>query len=176
MADENTSTTSTEGGNETGESATDTGRQESAHEGLGEAGQKALSEERKARKAAERGQAASQKQLDDMARRLKEFEDRDKSDLDKLTERASTAEQTAASATAKLLRYEVAAAKKLPSEWAARLQGSTQEELETDADQLLEVLGTQQQRQTPSYDGGVRQGAPAPTDMNSLIRQAAGRG
>lgn len=179
MADENTTSTNTgtgEGGSASTGSATDTGAQTAAQDGLGDAGKKALEEERRARKAAERSASSTQKQLEEMSSRLKEYEDAKKSDLDKLTERATTAEQTAASASAKLLRYEVAAAKKLPSEWAARLQGSTQEELEADADQLLEALGTQQQRQTPSYDGGVRQGAPAPTDMNSLIRQAAGRG
>lgn len=180
MADDNTNSNTNagtgEGGSAGAGSATDTGGHDDAQNGLGDAGKKALDEERRARKAAERSASSTQKQLEEMSARLKEYEDAKKSDLDKLTERATTAEQTAASATSRLLRYEVAAAKKLPSEWAARLQGSTQEELEADADQLLEALGTQQQRQTPSYDGGVRQVAPAPTDMNSLIRQAAGRG
>lgn len=144
--------------------------------GLGEAGQKALAAERRLKTAAEKQAKATQKQLDDMTARLKQYEDAQKSDLDKAADRATTAEAAAASATAKLLRYEVAAKKKLPAEWAARLQGSTAEELETDADQLLAALGTQQQRQAPSYDGGVRKSAAAPTDMNALIRRQAGLG
>jgi hypothetical protein len=68
----------------------------------------------------------------------------------------------------------VARDKKLPAEWIDRLRGSSKEELEEDADSLLEVLKAQEKRRpTPSYDGGVRK-TPAKTDMNSLIRQAAG--
>lgn len=171
MADENgTTTDATEGA----ESATDTGHQDDVTASLGEGGQKALAAERKARTVAERTAKAAQKQLDDMTKRLQAFEDRDKTEAQKLAEAKTAAERDAEQARTKLLRYEVAAAKKLPSEWAARLQGSTQEELEADADALLEALGTQQQRNTPSYDGGVRQGAPAATDMNALIRRAAG--
>jgi hypothetical protein len=173
MADENTSTTDVT--DDTG-SATDTGQHDDVSASLGEAGQKALAAERRARTVAERAAKAQQKQLDDLTAKLQQYEDAKKSDLDKLTDRATTAEATAASATAKLLRYEVAAKKKLPAEWAARLQGSTSEELEADADQLLEALGAQQQRNTPSYDGGVRKPAAAPTDMNALIRQRAGLG
>lgn len=173
MADENTSTTDVS--EETG-SATDAGQHDDVTPGLGEAGQKALAAERKRAAMAERTAKTQQKQLDELTAKLQQYEDAKKSDLDKLTDRATAAEATAASATAKLLRYEIAAKKKLPAEWAARLQGSTSEELEADADQLLEALGTQQQRNTPSYDGGVRKPAAAPTDMNALIRQKAGLG
>jgi hypothetical protein len=171
MADEQESSTE----NTEAESATDTGQHDDATAHLSDAGKKALSEERKARSAAERSARAAQKQLDDMAKRLKEFEDRDKSEAEKLAERAAAAEKQAESATARLLRFEVAAAKKLPPGFAARLQGSTKEELEADAEALLKDLGEQQQRTTPSYDGGVRQTAKT-TDMNALIRQTAGRG
>lgn len=110
------------------------------------------------------------------AQRLAEIEEAQKTAEQKLTDRATAAEREAEQARTKLLRYEIAAKKKLPAEWAARLQGSTPEELEADADQLLQALGAQQQRQTPSYDGGVRKPAPAPTDMNTLLREMAGRG
>ncbi|MET8978559.1 hypothetical protein ABZX85_23365 [Streptomyces sp. NPDC004539] len=172
MADDNTSTT--DNVDDTG-SATDTGQHDDIP-GLGEAGQKALAAERKRAVAAERATRTQQKQIDDLNTKLQQYEDAKKTDLDKLTDRATAAETTAASATAKLLRYEVAAKKKLPAEWAARLQGATVEELEADADQLLEALGAQQQRQAPSYDGGVRKSAAAPTDMNALIRRQAGLG
>ncbi|MEU2724070.1 hypothetical protein [Streptomyces smyrnaeus] len=174
MADEqqNTSETGVEGAG----AATDTRDEQGAgQQDLGEGGKKALSEERKARAAAERQAKSAQKQLDELTAKLQEYEDAKKSDLDKLSERATTAEQRAEQAQAELLRYRVARDKKIPAEWVDRLRGSTQEDLEADADSLLEALGEQQRRQTPSYDGGVRQTAK-PTDMNSLIRQQAGMG
>ena len=159
MAEENTTTE----GSEDAATAPD-----QPDEQLGDGGKKALQEERRKARAAER-------QLGELQKRLQQFEDRDKTEAQKLTDAKTAAEQQAAEATAKLLRYEVAAAKKLPAEWASRLQGSTQEDLEADADALLGALGAQQQAATPSYDGGVRQTAKA-TDMNSLIRQQAGLG
>lgn len=158
------------------QSATDATQQDDVTASLGEGGQKALAAERKARGAAEKTAAAAAKERDKLAARLQELEDRDKSEAQKLAERAQTAEAEAAKASAKLLRFEVASSKKLPAGWANRLQGSTKEELEADADALLKELGDQQQRQTPNYDGGVRKPAPAPTDMNALIRQKAGLG
>ncbi len=175
MADDITDNTGTTNDVTTGSSATDTGQTDDVTEGLSDAGKKALTEERKARTAAERQAKASQRQLDDLSKRLKEYEDRDKSELDKLSERATTAEQRATTAESKLLRFEVATEKKLPPGWAARLHGSTREELEADADALLEQLGETRQRQSPDYDGGVRQTA-RPADMNDLIRRTAGRG
>lgn len=141
--------------------------------GLGEAGQKALAAERKAKAAAEKQAKAAQKQLDELNKRLQEFEDRDKTEAQKLAEAKTAAEREAATAKQELLRYRVAARKKLPAELANRLQGATEEEMEADADNLLQVFG---QRATPSFDGGVRKPAPAPTDMNALIRQKAGLG
>lgn len=124
----------------------------------------------------ERALRKANKEAETLRLKLKEFEDRDKTEAQKLTERATDAETKAAQATARLLRYEVASDKKLPAGWAQRLQGSTKEELEADADKLLADLGAQQQRNTPSYDGGVRKPAAAPTDMNALIRKMAGLG
>lgn len=69
--------------------------------------------------------------------KLKEFEDRDKTDSEKLTERAAAAEHRAAEAEARALRLEVAAAKGLTPSQVKRLVGSTREELEADADELL---------------------------------------
>lgn len=124
----------------------------------------------------ERALKKANKEAETLRLKLKEFEDRDKTEVQKLAEARAVAETEASTARTQLLRYEVAAAKKLPAEWAARLQGATREDLEADADSLLEALGAQQQRNTPSYDGGVRPGAPAPTDMNTLIRRQAGMG
>jgi hypothetical protein len=170
MADENTSTTDVT--EETG-SATGTDQQDDVTATLGEAGQKALAAERKRAATAERAAKAQQKQIEDLSRQLQEFQDRDKTEAQKLADAKAAAESEAATAKQELMRYRVAAKKKLPAELANRLQGATEEEMEADAISLLEVFG---QRTTPSYDGGVRKPAPAPTDMNALIRQKAGLG
>ncbi|MFE5332556.1 hypothetical protein ACFRCG_39880 [Embleya sp. NPDC056575] len=143
-------------------------------DGLGDAGKRALTEEREARREAERTATERQKQLDAATAELQQFRDRDKTEAERLAERAATAEATAATAQSRLMKYEVAAEKRLPPTLAARLQGSTREELAADADALLADLGKQQQAMAPSFDGGVRTTAAAPADMNTLIRRAAG--
>ncbi len=69
--------------------------------------------------------------------KLKEIEDRDKTDSEKLTERLTTAEKRAIEAEHRAMRLEVAAGKGLTPIQAKRLVGATQEELEADADELL---------------------------------------
>lgn len=69
--------------------------------------------------------------------KLKEIEDRDKTDSEKLTERLTTAEKRATDAEHRALRLEVAAGKGLTPIQAKRLVGTTPEELEADADELL---------------------------------------
>lgn len=101
---------------------------------LGEPGKKALVRERERAAEAERELAAARA-------RLKEFEDADLTEQQKLERDAQEAREEAATAKADLLRYEVADAKELPAGWAKRLQGSTRQELEADAAQLLEQLG-----------------------------------
>ncbi|MFE6829229.1 hypothetical protein, partial [Streptomyces sp. NPDC057690] len=88
MADENTSTTDV---TDDSGSATDTDQHDDVSAGLGEAGQKALAAERKRAAVAERTAKASQKQLDEMSKRLQAFEDRDKTDAQKLTEAKTAA-------------------------------------------------------------------------------------
>lgn len=120
---------------------------------------------------AERDAAREAKQrADQLAAQVKKFEDEGKSKQQRLEDRATAAEAEKGTAEAKLLRFEVAAAKGLPLKWASRLSGATQGELEADADELLkEIVPTQ-----PGFDGGARKPANG-SDMNALIRQAAGR-
>lgn len=73
--------------------------------------------------------------------KLKEIEDRDKSELEKERDAKTVAEKRAEEAEARALRLEVAAEKGLTLRQAKRLAGSTREELEADADELLEDLG-----------------------------------
>lgn len=82
------------------------------------------------------------KSLAEKAAKLDELEGATKSDLEKLTEKATTFEQRAAEAEAKALRLEIALEKGLSQALMKRLAGSTKEELEADADELLETFGT----------------------------------
>ncbi len=93
-----------------------------------------LAKERKAaRDATARATAAEAK--------LQEIADKDKGELQRATERAEKAEREAGQATTRALRLEVAADKGLSAALAARLQGSTREELESDATELLKLTG-----------------------------------
>lgn len=102
--------------------------------------------------------------------KLKEIEDRDKSETQKAADEAEAARKRAETAETKLLRFEVAAAKGLPPKWAPRLSGSTKEELEKDADELLKEVTP-----TPDFGGGPRGESAGGNDMDSLMRRASGR-
>lgn len=101
---------------------------------LGDAGKKALQAERDARKAAE-------KQAKDLADRLKTIEDKDKSEVERLTEQVSTLTKERDEATVRADRLEVAVSKALDDTTAKRvingskrIVGSSRDELEADAD------------------------------------------
>lgn len=95
-------------------------------EPLGAPGLAALRSEREARAAAEKAAA-------DALAKVKEFEDRDKSEAQKQQEALEKAQRELAELTAAKTRAEVAAAKGVPVDL---LTGSTQEELEASADAL----------------------------------------
>jgi hypothetical protein len=80
-------------------------------------------------------------QLRSAAQRLKDAEDADKTEGQKAKDRADAAEARATKAEGQLLRLEIAAEKGLTPAQAKRLVGSTREELEADADELLEAFG-----------------------------------
>ena len=98
---------------------------------LGDPGKKALDAERKSR-------AAAEKRAKDLEARIKEFEDKDKTEAQKAADAKAEADKRAETAEAKALRLEVAFEKGLTPKQAKRLTGSTREELEADADELLE--------------------------------------
>ena len=126
---------------------------------LGDAGKKALDAERRDKRAAEKRAA-------DLEARLKEFEDRDKTESTKALERAEAAEKAAAAAEARALRLEIAAEKGLTPAQAKRLVGETREELEADATELLETfkpaetVDDSQESVVESLDLGIRSGTP----------------
>lgn len=93
---------------------------------LGDAGKKALAAERDARKAAEKELAKYRKA------------DLDRAEADKTeAERRAAAEQRAVDAEQRATRLEVAHEKGLTPAQAKRLVGTTREELEADADEVL---------------------------------------
>lgn len=84
---------------------------------------------------------ASAKTNADAARRLQAAEDADKTEIQKATDKALAADKRADLAEARILRLEIAAEKGLTQAQAKRLMGATREELEADADELLEAFG-----------------------------------
>ena len=119
---------SDDGGTASGKKGSDTGS-----DGDGEADFKAEAAKWKALARKHENQA---KENADAARRLKELDDADKSEVDKAKERASAAEKKAADAELRAMRLEIAADKGLPFAMAKRLVGSNREELEADAEEL----------------------------------------
>ena len=76
---------------------------------LGDAGKKALDKMKADKAAAKREAAAEKKRADELARKVQEFEDRDKTELDKATARAEAAAKRAEAATARAVKAEVKA-------------------------------------------------------------------
>ena len=126
---------------------------------LGDAGKKALDAERREKRAA-------LKERDELAARLKEIEDADKTESTRAIERAEAAEKAAAAAEARALRLEVASEKGLTPAQAKRLVGETRDELEADASELLETfkpaasVDDDSNVVTDSLDLGIRSGSP----------------
>jgi len=95
------------------------------------------------------------------AARLKEFEDRDKTEAEKAAGRLTAAEQRAAEAESRALRLDVAFEKGLTPAQAKRLVGTSREDLEADADEILRDFPVKPAR--PS--GDIAQGARTPAQL-----------
>jgi hypothetical protein len=93
------------------------------------------------------------------AQKLAALEESQKTEQQKLADRAAAAEQRAAAAELRVLRAEVASAKGIPAPLAQRLQGSTREELDADADALLQTIPTQQPKPKTTPPAGAVAGA-----------------
>lgn len=118
-----------------------------------------------------REQEARAKANADAATKLQQFEDRDKSESQRLTERLEAAEKRAADLESRSLRMEVAADKGLTPAQAKRLVGSTRDELEADADELKETFKPADETPAvPSLDLGQR--SPS-TPTNTTANQFA---
>lgn len=118
-------------------------------------------------------QFADYNDLKAAAEKLAQIEEANKTDLEKVTGERDTLKTAAESAAAENMRLRVALAKQLPAELIDRLRGSSKEELEADADELLKLVKPQGRT---SFDGGKgRENDAAPTSMNDLLRRAVGR-
>lgn len=129
-------------------------------EPLGAPGLKALQDERAARAAAEKAQA-------ELAAKVKEFEDRDKTEAEKAAERLAASEKAAADAQTELLRYKVAAEKGVDADL---LTGTDEASMRVAADKLLAWRGDPKPA-VPKPDPA--QGArPGVSDIDAEIAEA----
>lgn len=113
--------------------------------------------------------AKSAKADSEAAAKWREYETAQKPIQERLAEELAQAKAEKTEAAAKLLRYEIAAAKGISGEATRLLKGSTQEELEAEADLLLSLLANQSKPKTPMPDDN--QGKPAPTAAAQLTRE-----
>lgn len=115
-----------------------------------------------------RALSKANKEAETLRLKLQEYEDRDKTEAEKVAERANAAEAKAAQAESRALRLEVAFEKGLTPAQAKRLVGGTREELEADADELLETFKpAEQQKPAVDLDLGTRTTATTASDPRS---------
>jgi len=144
---------------------------------LGPSGERALAAEREARKALEK-QLAELAPLKDFAAALSggKKPEGGKSEVELLNEKFASYEKDLAEERAARWRAEVAAEKGLTAQQAARLRGTTRDELVADADELLTLFPAPGPR-TPAPDPsqGARGGQPGP-DLQAQVAEARARG
>lgn len=97
--------------------------------------------------------------LADAETRLQAIDDRDKTEQQRLSEKATTLETRASEAELRLLRYEIAAERGLDMAAARFLTGTSREEVEASAAELAKLLEPTP-KPTAGFDGGARQTAP----------------
>lgn len=93
------------------------------------------------------------KAKDDELAEMRKASDSSKSEMDKVREQIAGLEERAQKAEREALVAKVAQAKKLPTALAGRLTGATQEELEADADELIDALGIDTSETDKNDDG-----------------------
>lgn len=105
--------------------------------------------------------ARHRKEAQEARAKAQEYEDRDKSELEKLTTKVAKLEADKANAETQLLRFEVAKEKEIPAEAIDLLNGKSREDLEASADKILNLVKSRTDNQEPpDFDGGAREPAP----------------
>ena len=145
---------------------------------LGDAGKKALAEERKARRALEKQLKELGTEKSELQKQLKSFEDRNKSEIEKAIEAANATAGERDSfksenekLKALLERQKISAREGLDPDLWDRVQGTTVEEIEADVKKLVEKFAVQ-----PKRSGALRSGASAPDGASGKRGAAALRG
>lgn len=117
--------------------------------------------------------------LGEVEERLQEREDSDKTEQERLAERATAAEARASDAELKLLRFEVAAERGLDPAAVQFLTGASREELELRAEELAKLLQDKGKPTAGGFDGGARRPAPEKgtpeQEHDRLLLEALGR-
>lgn len=118
------------------------------------------------------------KETEPLAARAREADEAAKSEAQKAAEARAVAERERDAARLELLRRDVAEAAGLPAGWAKRLTGSTQQELEADAKDLLKLIPAPPPAGRNVADlrsGALPPSDPAKTNVDDWIRRQAGR-
>jgi hypothetical protein len=102
------------------------------------------------------------------AEKLAELEQKNLTEIEKANARAKAAEEKAAQLELKELKADVAKAKELPAYLASRLQGSTKEELEADADAIAKEMNLG--KKTPDLKQG-KQGSKPPAEGKGFMNE-----
>ena len=92
-----------------------------------------------------------------------------------LEDRVAEIERQAKDSEARAMRAEIANAKGLTPTQAKRLVGSTREELEADADELLKDIGAQKKQGNRVPDEGKTTPKPGEDEMRDFTRKLFGR-
>jgi hypothetical protein len=124
-----------------------------------------LAKERRQRQAVERERQALEK-------RLKDFEDRDLTEIQKAQKQAAEATKELEQLRAESLRQRVALKHEIPSDLIGNILGSTEDEMESSAAVLARYAKPKAPR--PDHTQGSRADRQGPPNMNDLLRQAAG--
>ncbi|MCW4458180.1 hypothetical protein [Microbacterium sp. MPKO10] len=105
---------------------------------------------------------------EDAAKRLAEIEESQKTEAERAAERLAAAEKRAAELEAKATRAEVAAAKGVPTDL---LKGSTKEELEKYADELIKFKGDSGSRlHVPNEGKTPKNGRPGNSSWSEVLQ------
>lgn len=149
-------------------------------EEIGEAGKAAIQKERAARQDLERKLAEAQQLQDELKQKVHEFEDRDKTDQQRLTDQVAALEKRLADKETEIakaqqasLRAAVAAEKGVP---IGSLTGTTKEELEQSADDLIawrEASAPKRPPKPPTPAAGLTSGASGTGDLPTDPKERA---
>jgi DNA-directed RNA polymerase specialized sigma54-like protein len=118
------------------------------------------------------------KELEPLAVKAQQLEEQSKTELERLSERATAAETKAAEAELQMMKLEIAAAKGLEPARIKYMSGTTKEELESSAIEIAEWSGPRTPERPPGrpverlQSGSVPVDDQKPADVDSWIRSA----